>query len=255
VVSVIIPTFNEEMSIDGALGALDRVRGEFEVIVVDGSSTDSTVARAHALVRNYAHPLRVMVGEPHRALQQNLAAATARGEALLFLHADTLVPPDAVENILDALSDESVIGGNFDLIFEGESWVDRFFTWVYRVRRPFGIYYGDSGIFVRRCIFDEMGGFRSIPIMDDYEFVRRLERRGRTVCLRTSLSTSDRRWRVQGLFRTLWSWVWIQTLYSLGVPARYLDRWYKPVREGASNSRDKLRKAPPPSRVILPIDK
>ncbi len=251
-VSLIIPTFNEERSLGRALAALARVRGEFEVIVVDGASTDSTVPIARAMTPLYAYPLRVMVTERNRALQQNRAAESARGEVLVFLHADTAAPPDAVEKITAALDNDSVVGGNFDLIFEGDSWVERFFTWAYRVRRPFGIYYGDSGIFVRRRVFEAMGGFKPLPIMDDYEFVRRLERRGRTACLPTSLITSDRRWRVQGLLRTLWSWVWIQALYSLGVPARYLAEWYRPVRESASNAPDNAPTNSPAPPVVLP---
>ena len=250
-ISLIVPTFNEEQSVGRALAAIARVRGEFEVIVADGSSTDSTGAQAR--IPKYPHPLRVIVTERGRAMQQNRAAQVSRGEALVFLHADTLVPPDAVEKIDSALADDSVIGGNFDLVFEGDSWVERFFTWAYRARRPFGIYYGDSGIFVRRSLFEAMGGFKPLPIMDDYEFVRRLERRGQTVCLQTSLVTSDRLWRVQGLLRTLWSWVWIQTLYSLGVPARYLAQWYRPVREGAPNSQASVpAKSPGPEIVLRP---
>ena len=253
-VSVIIPTFNEEQTVGAALAAVARVRGEFEVIIVDGSSTDATVTTVQALMPAFPHPLRVMVAERCRALQQNRGAAAARGEVLLFLHADTIVPPDAVEKIETAFADHSVLGGNFDLIFEGDTWVERFFTWAYRVRRPFGIYYGDSGIFVRRKVFEAMGGFMPLPIMDDYEFVRRLERGGRTVCLRSSLVTSDRRWRVQGLLRTLWSWIWIQTLYSLGVPARHLARWYCPVRESAAISPHDIPAKSSAHPVILRAD-
>jgi rSAM/selenodomain-associated transferase 2 len=254
VVTFIIPAFNEELTIGPALRALERVRGEFEIIVADGASSDATVSRVWSEMRGCAHALRVISAERHRARQQNRAAAAARGEVLVFLHADTRVPADAVEKINAALSNASVMGGNFDLIFQGDSWVERFFSWAYRVRRPFGIYYGDSGIFVRREVFAEMGGFKPLPIMDDYEFVRRLERRGRTVCLPTSLVTSDRRWRVQGLLRTLWSWVWIQTLYSLGVPARHLARWYKPVREGASVSGREESAPAGASHAVFPAD-
>jgi rSAM/selenodomain-associated transferase 2 len=251
VISLIIPTFNEEVSIGRTLGAIERVRGQLEVIVVDGSSSDETVAAVRAMIPGYSHPLRVIVAERNRALRQNRAASESRGEVLVFLHADTLVPADAVEKITSALQDERIVGGNFALIFEGDSWVESFFTWVYRVRRPFGIYYGDSGIFARRKVFKEMGGFMPFPIMDDYEFVRRLERCGRTVCLPTSMRTSNRRWRVQGLVPTLWSWVWIQTLYSLGVPARTLARWYRPVRERTSDSRENLHGVMPAARTVL----
>jgi rSAM/selenodomain-associated transferase 2 len=219
-VSVVIPTYNEATSIAAVLGRLKGVRGDFEVLVAEGSSTDQTAE----IVRELVESVR------NRAVQLNQAAKRAGGDSLLFLHADIFVPAETVEAVEFSLRDPAVIGGNFQIVFEGNTLAERFFTWCYRVRRPFGIYYGDSGVFVRRDIFERLGGFKPIPIMDDYEFVRRMERAGRTVCLDPPMLVSDRRWRVQGLLPTLFSWVWIQTLYSLGVPAEYLARWYAPVR-------------------------
>lgn len=231
-VSIIIPTYNEATSILTALDCLIHVRGDFEVLVADGSSTDRTCEIVREIATTYPHPLRLAESVRHRAIQLNEAARQARGGIFLFLHADMLAPPETVESIEQSLRDASVAGGNFQIVFEGYTFVEHFFTWCYRVRRPFGIYYGDSGVFVRRSLFERLGGFKSIPIMDDYEFIRRLERSGRTVCLNPPMLVSGRRWRVQGLFRTLSSWVWIQTLYSLGVPAERLARWYGPVRDG-----------------------
>ena len=229
-VSVVIPTYNEATSIAGVLDRLKGVRGDFEVLVADGSSTDRTANIVRELAGDFPRPLRVVESVRNRAIQCNAAAQQARGDSFLFLHADIYVPPETVEALERSLRDPAVIGGNFQIVFEGNTFVERFFTWCYRVRRPFGIYYGDSGVFVRREVFERLGGFKPIPIMDDYEFVRRMERAGRTVCLNPPMLVSDRRWRVQGLFPTLFSWVWIQTLYSLGVPASRLARWYGPVR-------------------------
>jgi rSAM/selenodomain-associated transferase 2 len=229
-VSVVIPTYNEATSIAAVLGRLKGVRGHFEVLVAEGSSTDQTAEIVRELAGAYPHPLRLVKSVRNRAVQLNQAAKRAAGDSLLFLHADIFVPAETVEAVERSLRDPAVIGGNFQIVFEGNTLAERFFTWCYRVRRPFGIYYGDSGVFVRREVFDRLGGFKAIPIMDDYEFVRRMERAGRTVCLNPPMLVSDRRWRVQGLLPTLFSWVWIQTLYSLGVPAEYLARWYAPVR-------------------------
>ena len=231
-VSIIIPTYNEASSILSVLESLKQVRGDFEVLVADGSSTDRTRELVRQCFSSYPRPLWLVESIRNRAVQCNTAAQQARGDVFLFLHADMLVPLQGIKSIEHALFDTSVIGGNFQIIFEGDTIVERFFTWCYRVRRPFGIYYGDSGLFVRREMFEQMGGFKPIPIMDDYEFVRRLERAGNTVCLNPPMRASDRRWRVQGLFPTLFSWVWIQTLYSLGVPPTHLARWYTPVRSG-----------------------
>ncbi|HZT69110.1 MAG TPA: TIGR04283 family arsenosugar biosynthesis glycosyltransferase [Terriglobia bacterium] len=232
-VSIIIPTYNEEGCLPTTLARLGQVRGEFEVIIADGNSTDRTCELVRCAASGFPRPLRLVKAVRNRAIQLNSAAQTAHGDFFLFLHADIVAPPEAVESIEHCLRDPSVIGGNFQIVFEGDSAVEKFFTWCYRVRRPFGIYYGDSGLFVRREIFEKLGGFKPIPIMDDYEFVRRLEHMGRTACLNPPLLVSDRRWRMQGLFPTLASWVWIQTLYSLGVPAERLARWYAPVRNGS----------------------
>lgn len=229
-VSIIIPTYNEETSIVSVLGALKDVRGEFEVLVADGGSTDRTRELILDAVADFPRPLRLAETVRNRAIQCNAAAQKASGDSFLFLHADISVHPETIKAVEVSLRDPSVIGGNFQIVFEGDTAVEQFFTWCYRVRRPFGIYYGDSGVFVRREVFERLGGFKPIPIMDDYEFVRRLERAGRTVCLEPPMLVSGRRWRVQGLFPTLFSWVWIQTLYSLGVPAERLARWYAPVR-------------------------
>jgi rSAM/selenodomain-associated transferase 2 len=231
-VSIVIPTYNEATSILTVLERLKQVRGDFEVLVADGNSTDRTRDIVREPAAEFPRPLRLVESVRNRAVQLNEAAQQAGGDAFLFLHADIFVAPETVEAVERSLRDTAVIGGNFQIVFEGDTFVESFFTWCYRVRRPFGIYYGDSGVFVRREVFERLGGFKPIPIMDDYEFVRRMERAGRTVCLGPPMLVSGRRWRVQGLFPTLFSWVWIQTLYSLGVPASRLARWYGPVRNG-----------------------
>ncbi len=230
-VSIIIPTYNEESCIPASLDQLKRLRGSFEILVADGGSTDRTRELVLQAATRYPHCLRLVESVRNRAIQSNSAVQQACGDSFLFLHADVHVPPGAVESVERSLLNPSVVGGNFQIVFEGDSPAARFFTWCYRVRRHFGIYYGDSGLFVRRVVFEQLGGFKPIPIMDDYEFVRRMERVGRTACLNPPLLVSDRRWRVQGLFPTLFSWIWIQTLYSLGVRAEHLARWYGPVRE------------------------
>ncbi len=233
-ISIIIPTFNEAQTVARTLDELRRVRGDFEVIVVDGESEDGTLAAVEALIAGFPRPLRLLTAPRPRALQLNRAAASARAEVFLFLHADALPAPEAAESVEAALQDDSLVGGNFVLAFGGESGWNRFFTWATRVRRWFGLYYGDSGLFVRREVFERLGGFKPIPVMDDYEFVRRLERAGRTVCLPSVVLVSDRRWKVQGVFRTLWSWVVVQGLYSFGIPPGWLARWYPPVRARAA---------------------
>jgi rSAM/selenodomain-associated transferase 2 len=235
VISIIIPTHNEESIIESALDSLRALRGEIEIIIADGSSSDGTAHKVNRAVKNFPQPLRLVVAEHNRGLQLNRAAGQARGDVLLFLHADARLGASAVELIESATAKPEVAGGSFRLKFEGHGW-STFFTWVDRTRRAFGIYYGDSGIFVRRTVFERLGGFITAPVMEDYEFTRRLERfarreRLKTVCLPAIVLVSDRRWRLHGAWRTMWTWFWLQVVFSAGVSPQRLARWYRPARK------------------------
>jgi rSAM/selenodomain-associated transferase 2 len=226
-VSVIVPVLDEERALPEALDRLGRLPGRFELIVADGGSTDGTVGVARA---RGARVLTTPPLPPGRAGQLNAAAAEAAGDVLLFLHADTALPRHAFAQIAAALQEPGVCGGNFALRFDG---ADRFSRWLERLAaslRRTGIYYGDSAVFVRREVFADLGGFRPLAIMDDYDFVRRLERRGRTVCLPGPAVSSARRWKALGVRRTLGTWVLIQALFTAGVPARRLARFYQQPR-------------------------
>ena len=121
-----------------------------------------------------------------------------------------------------------------DIRYEGEDWVARAFTRINRCRRRFGIFYGDSGIFCRREIFDALGGYRPWPILEDYDFACRLRRAGKLALLDEPVCVSNRRWRQCGLFPTLWSWFWIQGLYLAGVSPQRLVALYRNVRSSRS---------------------
>jgi rSAM/selenodomain-associated transferase 2 len=240
-ISIIIPTLNEEACLGKTLDNLLAARGEFEVLVVDGGSNDATLSIASRYCRTITLPRG-------RALQMNRGAEEARGEVLLFLHADVLFPRLGLLSIDKAMEDRRVVGGNFDLVFEGNegerSLAARVFTLINRWRRPFGIFYGDSGIFVRTEIFRALGGYRPTPLMEDYDFARRLVRRGKTVCVKDALLVSSRRWEEHGLFRTLAAWFFLHTAYLLGVPARYLAPFYPPIRRRLRSYEEALAPAP-----------
>jgi len=224
-VSVILPVLNEVSALPATLTHLSALPGSFEVIVADGGSTDGTTDAAAG------HPLtpRVVTARG-RAHQLNAACAQATGEILVVLHADTRLPVSAYESLTAAVRDFEIVGGNFALRFDGGDRFSRILGAVYAVQRRLGIYYGDSAVWARAATFAALGGFRPLPIMDDYDFVRRMERYGCTACLPGPAITSARRWQRAGLARTVTSWVVIRWLYLAGVPAGPLARLYRQVR-------------------------
>ncbi len=226
-VSVLVPTVDEERELPRLLDHLAALHGNWELIVADGGSFDRTlqIARAHR-----ARP-RVVEQAGGRAAQLNAGARAARGDVLVFLHADSRLPRDAYASLAGAWHDTPrIAGGNFALRFDGGGRFERTLGAVYRLQRRHGYYYGDSSIWVRREVFDALGGYREIPIMDDYDFVRRLERSGVTRCLPGPATTSPRRWRSAGMVRTVLAWFVIRWLFVAGVAPQRLARLYRVVR-------------------------
>ena len=226
-VSILVPTLDEERELPALLDHLAQLHGRWEIVIADGGSRDATVALAHA---HGSQPLVLEAGGG-RAAQLNAAARAASGDVLLFLHADSRLPRDAYASLAQAWRTEGVTGGNFALRFDGDGTFERVLGAVYRLQRRHGFYYGDSSVWVRRERFAELRGYREIPIMDDYDFVRRLERGpGRTRCLPGPATTSARRWRAIGIPRTLLAWFVIRWLYVAGVSPARLARLYRIVR-------------------------
>src|SRR4051794_30013051 len=222
-VSVIIPTWCEARDITAAV----RVAFEIgdEVIVADAGSPDETAALAAQA------GARVVHAPKGRGPQLDAGARAARGDVLLFLHADARLPPAAHEAIQQALASSEIAGGSFRLRFEPATKAARFFSWAYHVRHKlFDVYYGDAALFVRRSTYPSLGGFRPLPILEDYEFIRRLERSYSTAYITdVSVWASARRFERTPV-RTLLIWLTIQASYSLGVSAHVLSHFYADVR-------------------------
>jgi len=235
-ISVVVPVLNEAHGVPALLDHLFQLEGRFEVVIADGGSTDGTPKLASA------HPSapRLVHSPPGRAAQMNAGARAAEGEALLFLHADTRLPPDAYRSLRRALADPGVIGGNFELRFDGADRFSRLLGGWYALQRRAGVYYGDSAIWVRRTAFERLGGYRPLPIMEDYELSRRLQRSGGTRCLPGPVVTSARRWQRIGLLRTIASWVLIRWLFLAGVSPARLARLYPHVRDPRLAPGDRL---------------
>ncbi len=223
-ISVIIPALDEEAQIADSLASA-RASGVREIIVVDGGSGDATarVAGRYADV--------VLTAPRGRAAQMNAGAGVARGDVLLFLHADTRLPAGFDAAVLAALADPAVAGGRFDVLLVPRTRLLDLVAALMNVRsRLTRIATGDQAIFVRRAVFDAVGGFEQIPLMEDIAFSRVLKRRGRVACLRQRVMTSSRRWLRDGPVRTILRMWWLRLLYVCGVPPERLRRRYADTR-------------------------
>lgn len=225
-VSVIVPVVDEERALPGLLDHLAALPGRFETIVVDGGSAD----RGPALAREHRSRPRLVHAARGRGRQMNAGARAARGDVLVFLHADTRLPRGAHAALAAALRDPGVVGGNFALRFDGDGRFARAVTAYYALRRALGTWYGDSATWVRAGAFHALGGYADHPVMEDYDLVKRLRRRGRTVCLPGPVVTSARRWERLGVVRTLLAWVSIRLLFEAGVPPARLAALYRDAR-------------------------
>ncbi|REJ67770.1 MAG: glycosyltransferase [Planctomycetota bacterium] len=232
-VSVIIPVLNEESRV---VSAVERAvaAGAWEVIVVDGGSRDRTVALAAAT------PCRVLESPAGRAVQQNRGAAAAGGEILLFLHADTWLPAGAVAQVVQLAESGETVVGAFAQRIEASAYVYRLVESGNALRvRLFGLAYGDQGIFLSRDLFQRLGGFPEVPLMEDVRLMRSVRRQQRLHLLPGPLHVSPRRWQRHGLVRqTLRNWL-LLCAERLGVSPARLARFYPTCTDSpASNSAD-----------------
>ncbi len=216
---------NEAGSIASTLHALRRGAPGAEVVVVDGGSLDASVAEAALLCDR-------MVSAPRgRARQMNAGANAARGSVLAFVHADTIVPATFAGDIAAALADSTIVGGRFDVVLDSSSLPYRIIGALISIRsRISRTATGDQAIFVRRDVFERLGGFPDLELCEDLDFSRRLKRAGRVACLRSRVTTSARRWSRDGLLRTVVRMWMIRAMYLLGVSPARLKRIYADTR-------------------------
>jgi rSAM/selenodomain-associated transferase 2 len=221
-ISIIVPVFNEALSIEQFLKRLHQRAGGAEVIVVDGCSTDGTLE----LARNHCD--KCLCAPRGRAVQMNAGARVALGDSFWFLHADCEVPVDCLRQISKAMRSPDVVGGFFRIRIANN-------RLVYRLTDTFAHYagillhmrFGDHGFFCRRTAFERIGGFPEVPLMEDAKFFRKLRRLGNIEIIRSRLISSRRRYEQIGPWRLTLIYGLIALLYLLRVPIHVLATIYK----------------------------
>jgi rSAM/selenodomain-associated transferase 2 len=219
--SIIVPVLNEAQVLPGLLDRLLRLQSS-EVIIADGGSEDGSASLAE---RAGFRVVRVARG---RARQMNAAAALATGDVLLFLHADTQLPEQAEQLIMQQLADKAHVWGRFDIRIAGRAFMLRVVSRLMNLRsRLTGIATGDQAMFVTRSTFDAVGGFPDQPLMEDIELSKRLLAHSSPACIRRCVTTSGRRWETNGIWRTILLMWRLRWAYWRGVPAQQLVKSYR----------------------------
>jgi rSAM/selenodomain-associated transferase 2 len=223
-ISIIVPVLNEQEQINGLI---TRIRcldpGPLEIIVVDGDPQGGTISAIGST------GVTAIVSNKGRGRQMNHGASVAAGTVLLFLHADTDLPADALKHIEAAMSCTTHAAGAFDLGIMSSRPIFRMTERYVALRtRLTRVPFGDQAIFIRRSVFEQLGGYRDIPVMEDVELMKRIRRSGHGICIIPErVMTSPRRWEQEGILAcTLRNWC-LQAAFALGVPPRHLSRWYR----------------------------
>lgn len=222
-ISIIIPVLNEAHGIVRHLQLLQPLRQlGHEVIVVDGGSSDATCVLARPLVDQLCH------STPGRARQMNSGAAQAHGEALLFLHADTILPSNTPALIQQALTSPLPGWGRFDVRLSGSDPLFRMVEWMMNWRSALtGVVTGDQALFIRRLQFAQVGGFADIPLMEDIEMSKRLRRYAHPYRITVPVVTSSRRWEQRGIVATILLMWHLRLAYFLGADPALLAHRYR----------------------------
>jgi rSAM/selenodomain-associated transferase 2 len=223
--SIIVPVFHEGERINDLIEYLNRLdsEGNAEIIIVDGTQEKDTLAaiRSNRVIQ--------ISSEPGRARQMNAGASIARGEILIFLHADTELPINGLKKIGSFIEQKEYVGGAFDLGIKSHRRIFRVIGTMASLRSRLNrIPFGDQAIFIRKQYFNRAGGYREIPLMEDVELLRRIKRSGgRIRIFYDRVMTSPRRWEKEGvIYCTLRNWT-LQLLYFLGVSPYHLAKYYK----------------------------
>jgi len=223
-ITVVIPVLNDAAALASLLPALPAADPALEIIVVDGS--DASDRALHALRERHSG-VRWMQAAPGRGAQMNHGARHARGRWLVFLHSDTRLGVSWIDVLRRLDEQPRIVGGSFRFALDSPARWARLIEWGVRIRvRWFDLPYGDQALFVRRTVFEEVGGYRELPLMEDVDFIRRLRRHGHLEHVDVPALTSARRWERDGWFRRTIENVILLALFLFGYPADRLARHY-----------------------------
>lgn len=220
-ISIIIPVLNEEINLSRISGHLQSIRQQgHEIIIVDGGSVDNTLAISYEVTD------KVIVSKAGRALQMNSGASVASGDVLLFLHADTLLPTNAVQIISDSFQRKNY-WGRFDVRLSSSKYVYRLIERLMNLRSCLtSIATGDQAIFVEKNLFNRVGSYPEIALMEDVEISRQLKKISKPVCLKQKVITSSRRWETNGIVATVLLMWKLRLYYFFGVSPEKLSQLY-----------------------------
>lgn len=221
-ISVVIPVLNEERMIGRCLRQFTNHNADHEIIVVDGGSRDNTAE----IVAGFANITFVQAAKSGRGQQMNQGAKVANGDILLFLHADTLLPPGGLGMVLEVMAQQKVVAGSFSLCFDRQDRLLGLYSQLSRINHIL-FTYGDQGLFLARTTFEQCGGFAHIPLMEDVEIQKRLRQAGRFVKLDLFVVTSSRRFVDMGTVRQQLLNIGLVLLYHAGVSPYRLQRYYR----------------------------
>lgn len=227
-ISIIIPVLNEATTIEATLTILQDTPN-IEVIVVDGGSRDQTLNIVNFLSKELASlSIKIISTNAGRSHQMNAGAAVAKGDILLFLHGDTYLPPKFHCLLLEALQDAVTIAGAFELQINAQLPGLRLVEKMVNMRsRFFSLPYGDQAIFMKKSVFEEIGGFPNLPIMEDFELMLALRKLGKIVIISAPVITSGRRWQKLGVVKTTLLNQLIIAGYFMGISPNLLVLWYR----------------------------
>jgi len=225
-ISIIIPVINEEQALTLREDSLQKLAKTFEVIFVDGGSHDDTTKIASRIGK-------VLHTHKGRAHQMNLGASSAKGDILLFLHADTMLTEECFDDIENTINQKGCVGGCFYQVFDQPGLMYRWIAFTGNIRaRLSKIFYGDQGIFVRKEIFDQIGGYPETELCEDVLFTKMMKKAGKVDVLSRPIHCSARRWTEQGLLKTFLLNMRINFALTFGCNLNHLSKTYDDIREG-----------------------